>query len=106
MTIKRKVAPMSAGATLKYWQFADLELSQDEIAKRLGISRKHLSEVLNDKAPLSEELAVRIEKVFGFSAKVLMRIEMDYRLYHIRERDDAKKPVKVARASRPALEPA
>ncbi|WP_444928318.1 HigA family addiction module antitoxin (plasmid) [Microbulbifer sp. TRSA002] len=107
MTIKREVAPMSAGATLKYWQFADLELTQEEIAKRLGVSRKHLSKVLNDQAPLSPALAVKIESEFNISAEVLMRVEVKHRLY--RERQAAKenlRPVKAPRVSRPALQPA
>ncbi|WP_299945877.1 HigA family addiction module antitoxin [uncultured Microbulbifer sp.] len=106
MAIKREVAPISAGATLKNWEFKELGLTQQEIADRLGISRKHLSELLNDKVPLSHELAVRIEEVFNISADVLMRVESKHRLYHARLNRVAEKPVKVARASRQALEPA
>lgn len=88
MAIKRQGPPMSAGATLKHWDFADLDLKQEEIVERLKVSLEHLSAVLNNKAPLSAELAAKIEEEFGISADVLMRVEIRHQLYTIRARQE------------------
>lgn len=84
-TINRQVAPMSAGATLKHIELADTDLSQEQIAEKLGITRKHLSAILNDRAPLTVPLALAVEREFGISADVLMRVEINHQLYVARQ---------------------
>jgi addiction module HigA family antidote len=88
-TIKRQVAPMSAGATLKHIELADTGLSQEQIADKLGITRKHLSAILNDRSPLTVPLALQIEREFGISADVLMRVEINHQLYVARQQSAA-----------------
>ena len=50
-------------------------LGKTAIARRLGISRQHLYDILTEKKPLSPEVAVRLAKLFGGSAEswVLMQ---------------------------------
>lgn len=60
MTVKRK--PIHPGEVLREDVVKPLGLTVTEAAKRLGITRKTLSELLNCKASLSPEMAVRISK--------------------------------------------
>lgn len=57
---KRK--PTHPGEVLREDVIKPLGLTVTEAAKRLGITRKTLSELLNCKASLSPEMAVRIGK--------------------------------------------
>ncbi len=57
---KRK--PVHPGEVLKEDVIKPLGLSVTEAAKRLGVTRKTLSLLLNSKASLSPEMAVRIAK--------------------------------------------
>lgn len=53
-------------------------LSVKAAAKLLGVSRPALSNLLNGKAALSSEMALRIEKAFGASQKDLLQMQADY----------------------------
>jgi len=53
-------------------------LSVTAAAKVLGVSRPALSNLLNQHADLSGEMALRIEKAFGVSMDTLMRMQSAY----------------------------
>ncbi len=53
-------------------------LSVTAAAKVLGVSRPALSNLLNQNADLSGEMAVRIEKAFGVNMDTLMRMQAAY----------------------------
>ena len=57
-------------------------VTQIDLAKRIDISQKHLSKIINKKAFMSLELAQRIEIVTGIPAKILIRLDANYRLAH------------------------
>ena len=76
-----------------------LDISVTEAAQALGVGRQALSAVLNGRAKLSPEMAVRIEKAFGPKWEVLMRLQLQYDLAEMRER---AKDIKVKRYHRKA----
>ncbi len=53
-------------------------LSVTAAAKALGVSRPALSNLLNQNANLSGEMALRIEKAFGVNMDTLMRMQAAY----------------------------
>jgi len=56
------------------------ELTIKDTAKMLGVSRQALSNVLNEKADLSPEMALRIAKVFGGTPEIWLRLQAKYDL--------------------------
>lgn len=44
------------------------EMTQTELARRLGVSLKHINQIVNAAASISVEMALGLEKVFGISA--------------------------------------
>ena len=58
----RKRKPTHPGFLLKEDVLVPLGLSITEAAKDLGVSRKTLSELINEKASLSPDMAIRIAK--------------------------------------------
>ncbi|HYZ47917.1 MAG TPA: HigA family addiction module antitoxin [Sphingomonas sp.] len=50
-------------------------LSVTVLAQRLGVTRQALSTLLNGRAGLSAEMAIRFEKAFGLSADTLLRAQ-------------------------------
>ena len=62
-------------------------LSVTAAARVLGVSRPALSNLLNQKADLSGEMALRIEKAFGVNMETLMRMQAAYGI--VRARKDA-----------------
>ena len=57
-------------------------------ARRLGVTRPALSALLNERARLSPDMALRIEKVFGVSMDTLMRMQTSYDIARARQRED------------------
>lgn len=58
-----------------------LNLSVTETARMLGISRKTLSEFINEKSSLSPELAIRISKATNTSAESWMNMQQKLTLW-------------------------
>ena len=66
-------------------------MSQAELAIRLGISKKHISNIINGKASVTVEIAYALEKVFGdYTAKYWLSIQNAYDLFRQREKTDQK----------------
>ena len=55
-------------------------------AKVLNVSRPTLSSLLNGKADLSGDMALRIEQAFGVQMDTLMRMQSSYDIARTRER--------------------
>jgi addiction module HigA family antidote len=61
-------------------------LSVTEFAKRLGVSRVALSRVVNGRAAVSAELAIRLAAALGGSAESWLRMQVSYDLWHAQRR--------------------
>jgi antitoxin HigA-1 len=62
-------------------------LSVTAAAAALNVSRPALSTLLNSKASLSGEMALRIEKAFGVKMDTLMRMQSSYDIAQTRKRE-------------------
>jgi addiction module HigA family antidote len=62
-------------------------LSVTAAALALGVSRPTLSSLLNGKAGLSGNMALRIEKAFGVKMDTLMRMQSAYEIAQTRKRE-------------------
>lgn len=57
----------------------DEGINAAELSRRLGVTRKHVSELLHGKAPLSHNLALALERVTGVPARIWNQYESGYR---------------------------
>lgn len=58
--------------------------TQAELAVRLGYSEKHVSQLINGKVPLTDEAAIRLERVLGGSVSFWLTREAKYREHSAR----------------------
>jgi addiction module HigA family antidote len=79
--------PSHPGEILKEDVLAPLGLSVTRAAEILGVTRSALSAVLNGRAALSAEMALRIEKAFGPRADHLLRVQLSHDLARVRRRE-------------------
>jgi addiction module HigA family antidote len=86
--------PAHPGGFMKSEIIEALELSVTDAAKVLGVTRPALSALLNERAALSSEMALHIEKAFGVSMDTLMRMQNSYDIAQARRRAGQ---IKVAR---------
>ena len=61
-------------------------LSVTEFAKRLGVSRVALSRVVNSRAAVSAELAIRLSAALGGSAESWLEMQVSYDLSQAQKR--------------------
>ena len=53
-------------------------LTVTEAAARLGVSRRQLSDLVNGRAGISAEMAIRLDKAFGGGAETWYRLQAAY----------------------------
>ena len=79
--------PAHPGGFVKHEIIEPLGLSVTAAAEVLGVTRAALSALLNERANLSPEMALRIEKAFGVSMDTLMRMQNSYDIAQTRSRE-------------------
>jgi antitoxin HigA-1 len=77
--------PAHPGEILKDDVLAELGLSVAKAAQILGVGRPALSAVLNGRASLSPEMALRFEKAFGVSMELMLKMQMQYDIARTRK---------------------
>jgi antitoxin HigA-1 len=87
----RLKTPSHPGAFLKSEIIEPLGLSVTGAAAALGVTRAALSALLNERASLSPEMALRFEKAFGISMETLMRMQGSYDIARMRSRESEVK---------------
>ena len=90
----RMHSPVHPGRFLRSEVIEAHNLSVTEAAKALRVSRPALSSLLNARADLSGEMALRFEKAFGVDMDSLMRMQNSYDIAQTRSR---AKEINVAR---------
>ncbi|MGF1550390.1 MAG: HigA family addiction module antitoxin [Sphingomonadaceae bacterium] len=63
-------------------------LSVTDAARHLGVTRQAMSNLLNGRAGLSADMAIRFEKAFGLKADTLLRMQSAHELAKARANED------------------
>jgi addiction module HigA family antidote len=79
--------PSHPGAIVRYDCIEPHGLTVTEAAKVLGVTRQTLNNLVNGKAGISAEMAVRLSKAFGSEPEFWLRLQMNYDLAQVRRRD-------------------
>jgi len=74
----RMARPAHPGQFIRMEVIAPLDLSITQAAKVLGVSRPALSALLNGRASLSPDMALRLEKAFGPKMDTLLGMQTAY----------------------------
>ena len=80
--------PPHPGSVLRQVCIEPMNLTVTAAAVHLGVSRRQLSDIVNCRAGISSEMAVRISKVFGGSAQIWCRMQAAYDLARTLEHAD------------------
>ena len=72
--------PPHPGLSVRYDCLEPLGLSVTGAARKLGVSRKQLSELVNARSGISPEMAIRLDKAFGGGADTWLRMQAAYDL--------------------------
>jgi addiction module HigA family antidote len=88
--------PPHPGEMIRSLCLEPLDLSVTAAANALGVTRKSLSELLNDKAGISPEMAIRLSIAFNTTPESWLTQQMQYDLWKVRRKAKKLKVSKIA----------
>ena len=86
----RKRPPTHPGEMLFEEFVKPLELTQSELARRLGVSYPRLNEVIKGRRSVTPDTALRLSRVLGMSADFWLGLQQDWDLWHAMNSHAAK----------------
>ena len=92
--------PCHPGEIVKYECLEPLGLTVTKAANGLGVTRQALSNVINGRAGVSVDMAIRFSKAFGSTPETWLGMQMAYDLWQARDR---AKDIKVERFAEPSV---
>ncbi|MFC1799310.1 HigA family addiction module antitoxin [Candidatus Eisenbacteria bacterium] len=85
-TTKRRLPrhrpPTHPGDMIREEFLVPLEMTQTELASRLGVSFPRLNEVIRGKRGVTPDTALRLERVLGMPAEFWLGLQQDWDLWH------------------------
>ena len=94
----RMYNPPHPGEIIREFCVEPLNLTVTRAAEALGITRKTLSTLLNGRAGVSPEMAIRLSRVFGRTPEGWLRLQLQFDLWKAEKTFDISglKRIKVA----------
>ncbi|HUH66114.1 MAG TPA: HigA family addiction module antitoxin [Syntrophales bacterium] len=78
----RKRPPAHPGAILRVHYLEPLEISVTELARKLKLSRKTVSKVLNERGGVTTDVALRLARAFDTTPELWLNLQRNYDLWH------------------------
>jgi len=91
--------PSHPGEVLRADVVEEYGLTVTEAARILGVTRPALSALLNERASLSPEMALRFEKAFGVKMDMMLRMQLAWDVAQQRKREGEIKVERYAPAA-------
>jgi HTH-type transcriptional regulator / antitoxin HigA len=97
--MSKKIIATPPGATIKE-QLEDREMTQKEFARRMDMSEKHISRLINGEVQLTPDVALRLEHVLGIPAEFWNNLEAIYRekCARVQEENEMEADIELAKA--------
>ena len=86
-----KRRPTHPGAILREDVLPALNITQTELAKRLGVSRLTVSELLHEKRALSPDMALRLSKLLSTSPESWLKMQQTLDIWELERQGDYEK---------------
>ncbi len=71
MSLEELFPDLHPGSAIRGLRYRD-ELTQAQLAKKIGVKRHHISEMENGKRPIGKEMAKRLAKALNTDYKVFL----------------------------------
>ncbi|SRR5712692_3151674 len=98
MRQRRKRAPNHPGGILKRQYLEPLSLTASQLARALGVSRKAVSKIINERGSISADMALRLSQAFNTTPELWLNLQRNYDLWHAAEESDDWKKIEIIAA--------
>ena len=93
----RMANPAHPGEVLRALYLDPMKVTITEAAEALGVSRKHVSAIVNGRAPVTPDMAMRLAAVFSTEPEVWVNLQAQYDLWDVSRKARPKvKPLRQA----------
>jgi addiction module HigA family antidote len=82
----RMVDPAHPGEILRGLYLEPMNITITEAAEALGVSRKHVSAIVNGRAPVTPDMAMRLAAVFSTEPEVCVNLQAQFDLWEVRRK--------------------
>jgi antitoxin HigA-1 len=89
--LKKNLPPAHPGEILREMFIKERHLTISEVAAGLGMARVNLSAIVNERAGISPELAIKLSEAFSNSASFWLNLQKNYELWHAERKVNRKK---------------
>ncbi len=89
--LQRNSPPSHPGEILREMFINEHKLTITEVAAGLGVSRVNLSALVNERAGISPELAIKLSEAFGNTAQFWINLQKNYELWYAEKKVNRKK---------------
>ncbi|MBI4061896.1 MAG: HigA family addiction module antidote protein [Elusimicrobia bacterium] len=93
--------PTHPGGIIKRHYLEPLSLSVSRAAAALGVSRKTLSKIVNERGAVTPEMALRLSKAFHTTPQLWLNLQQHYDLWHAMHDSTAWQGARVISAKAP-----
>ncbi len=78
----RKRPPTHPGQIIKGLYLDQFSITITDLAKALGVSRKTVSRIVNERGSISSGMALRLSQAFNTSPELWLNLQRNYDLWH------------------------
>ena len=78
----RKRAPAHPGRIIKNHHLEPLSMTITDLATVLGVSRKTLSKIVNERGSITPDMALRLSRAFDTSPDLWLNLQKSFDLWH------------------------
>jgi addiction module HigA family antidote len=79
---ERKRPPVHPGRILKNHHLTPLSISISVLARILGVSRKTISKIINERGAITPDMALRLSRAFDTTPNLWLGLQEEYDLWH------------------------
>ena len=80
--------PTHPGGILRRQYMEPLSLTVSDIAETLGVSRKTLSKIINERGDITPDMALRLSKAFNTTPELWLNLQRNYDLWEASHKSD------------------
>jgi addiction module HigA family antidote len=92
MKIQRR--PTHPGGILRRLYLQPLELSLSELARAIGVSRKTVSKLVNERGAITPEMALRLSIAFTTTARLWLNLQQNHDLWRAQRKARGLKQIR------------
>lgn len=89
----RRRPPTHPGGIIKRHYLVPLSMTISALSIRLGVSRKTLSKIVNERGSITPDMALRLSKAFNTTPELWLNLQQNYELWQASHVSDGWKTV-------------